>query len=79
VVARREGHRYALLPLVGFVLFDIVRKYAYILEGGMGFRQVKSQVIDCLLQGRIMHGQGNAIDMENPLATGLSSLSRLRR
>jgi hypothetical protein len=36
----------------------------------MGFKQVKAQVIDCLISGRIRHEQRGAIEIKNLLAIG---------
>jgi len=37
----------------------------------MGFKEVKAQVIDCLMHGRVRHEQRGDIDIKNLLATGV--------
>ena len=36
----------------------------------MGFKQAKSEVIDCLKNGYVLHEERNNIDVKNLLATG---------
>lgn len=40
----------------------------------MGFRDVKSKVIECLNNGYVLHEQRNGIDVKNLLSTGAVSL-----
>jgi hypothetical protein len=41
----------------------------------MGFRKVKSKVIDCLNSGYVFHEQRGDIDIKNLLSTGAVSVS----
>lgn len=40
----------------------------------MGFKHAKTQLMECLIAGRVLHEQRNSIDVKNLLATGLVSL-----
>lgn len=43
----------------------------------MGFKSVKSKILDCLARGDISHEQRNDIDIKNLLATGQVSANEV--
>jgi hypothetical protein len=43
----------------------------------MGFREVKSKVIECLDNGDVLHEERDDIDVKNLLSTGAISLSEV--
>ena len=56
---------------------DFVRKLSYILRLGMGFKDAKRQVIECLEKGLVSHEVRNDIDVKNLLAIGRVTLAEV--
>jgi len=42
----------------------------------MGFKAVKTRVLNCLATGQVLHEERNSIDIKNLLATGLISVEQ---
>lgn len=43
----------------------------------MAFREVKSRVIECLVNGCVLHEERNNIDVKNLLSTGVISINEV--